>query len=304
MSADLVCLGNLVVDDVVYADGRTRMGEAGGAMLYTALGAALWGVRVAVVAPLGDDYPRATLAALAGRGVDVSALRPLGRTGLRSWLLYEPSGRLIVHRLDSVGHVTGSPLPDDVAGRFADARAYHVSPTPLVCQRPLLETLSARRGALLSLDPHDPLRDESLDEWRAALALADVFFVSSEELRLEGEARRPGASLGRLAGGRLKLVLLKRGAAGGLLYDTATDETRAWEPRAATVVDPTGAGDAFAGGFLAGRLDGEDVAGALERAVVSASFAIETWGAAGLLAATPDAARRRRAEWFGTEARG
>ena len=46
MTPDLVLLGNLLVDDVVFADGSTRMGQAGGAMLYAALAASLWGVRV------------------------------------------------------------------------------------------------------------------------------------------------------------------------------------------------------------------------------------------------------------------
>ena len=43
MTPDLVVLGNLLVDDLVFQDGRTRMGEPGGAVLYAALGAALWG---------------------------------------------------------------------------------------------------------------------------------------------------------------------------------------------------------------------------------------------------------------------
>ena len=298
MSADLVCLGNLVVDDVVFVDGTTRMGEPGGAMLYTALGARLWDTRVAVVAPLGDDYPARTLHALEHRGVDLSGLRPLGRPGLRTWLLYEPLARRIVHRLDSASHVEGSPAPADVAGRFADARAFHLSPAPLVCQRPLIEALAGRPGALLALDPHDPVCEESLARWRETLALLDVFFVSDEELQLDGVARDPGAALARLAGGRLRWVLWKQGPRGGLLYDARTGATTPWAARAPRVEDPTGAGDAFAGGFLSGLLAGDDAAGALERGVVSASFALETWGAAGLLGATPDDARRRRAEWY------
>src|SRR5262245_16925800 len=84
---DLVFLGNLIVDDMVFTDGRTRFGQAGGAMLYATLGASVWGVTVAVVAPVGSDYPRETLEALKARGVDLSGLRPLGRPGLRHWLL-------------------------------------------------------------------------------------------------------------------------------------------------------------------------------------------------------------------------
>jgi cytidine kinase len=300
VSADLVCLGNLVVDDVVFLDGTTRMGEPGGAMLYAALGAVLWETDVAVVAPLGDDYPARALHALEHRGVDLAGLRPLGRPGLRAWLLYEPAARRIVHRLGSANHLEASPVPGDLAGRFADARAFHLSPAPLVRQRPLLDALSPRAGALLSLDPHDPVREDSLERWREALALLDIFFVSEEELQLDGVAVDPQGALARLAAGRLRYALLKRGATGGLLYDARTRQTRAWEARATRVVDPTGAGDAFAGGFLSGLLEGEEVAGALERGVVSASFAIEAWGAAGLIAATPADARQRRAEWFGT----
>ena len=300
MSGDLVCLGNLVVDDVVFLDGTTRMGEPGGAMLYAALGAVLWETGVAVVAPLGDDYPARALHALEHRGVDLTGLRPLGRPGLRAWLLYEATVRRIVHRLGSANHVEASPAPGDVAGRFADARAFHLSPAPLVCQRPLLEALAPRAGALLSLDPHDPVREDNLERWREVLALLDVFFVSEEELQLAGVAGDPLGALVRLEGGRLRYALLKRGAAGGLLYDARTQETCSWEARATQVVDPTGAGDAFAGGFLSGLLAGEDAAGALERGVVSASFAIGTWGAAGLIAATPADARQRRVEWFGT----
>lgn len=299
MNADLVCLGNLVVDDVVFLDGTTRMGEPGGAMLYAALGAVLWETSVAVVAPLGDDYPARALHALEHRGVDLAGLRPLGRPGLRTWLLYEPAARRIVHRFGAANHVEASPAPGDIAGRYADARAFHLSPAPLVCQRPLLEALAPRADVLLSLDPHDPVREDNLERWREALALLDIFFVSEEELQLGGVADDPRGALERLAGGRLRYVLLKRGAAGGLLYDARTQETRAWAASAAQVVDPTGAGDAFAGGFLSGLLAGEDVPGALERGVVSASFALEAWGAAGLIVATLAQARQRRAEWFG-----
>ena len=77
MIPDLVVLGNLLVDDMVFPDGRTRMSEPGGATLYAALGASLWGVATGVASVRGDDYPDSALEALAARGVDLSGARPL-----------------------------------------------------------------------------------------------------------------------------------------------------------------------------------------------------------------------------------
>ena len=88
MIPSIVLLGNLLVDDVVLADGTTRMGQAGGALLYGALGATVWESRPGLVSVLGDDYParRAEKLRAARRRSD----RPsLGRSGVRTWLLYE-----------------------------------------------------------------------------------------------------------------------------------------------------------------------------------------------------------------------
>jgi hypothetical protein len=59
----LVLLGNLLVDDLVFPDGSTSMGQPGGAIMYGALGAALWGTRVGCVSLVGTDYPVTILVA-------------------------------------------------------------------------------------------------------------------------------------------------------------------------------------------------------------------------------------------------
>jgi sugar/nucleoside kinase (ribokinase family) len=68
----IVLLGNLLVDDVVLADGTTRMGQPGGALLYGALGATVWQSRPGLVSILGDDYPTQVLEKLQQRGVDLT----------------------------------------------------------------------------------------------------------------------------------------------------------------------------------------------------------------------------------------
>jgi len=295
VSPDLIVLGNLLVDDIVFADGRTRMGEAGGATLYGAATAALWRVPVGIASLRGPEYPQPVLDALAARGVDLSGVRPLS-SNLRTWLLYEGTRRRLVHHLDSPTHTQASPAPDGIPAAWREARAFHVAPMPLPVQNDLARHLAGGPG-LVSLDPHNPIENASLEEWRPVLAGTDVLWLGREELEL-GREDDPLPTLRSLACGRLRFILWKRGPQGGWLYDVRADRLRSWTPRTRAVVDPTGAGDAFAVGFVCGVLRGESTECALARAVVSASFAIEDWGAAALLRATPDSADARLREWF------
>ena len=186
---------------------------------------------------------------------------------------------------------------DDIHGDLAGAQAFHLAPVPLQCQSLLVETVRGRDAAHLSLDPHDPITPASLDRWRAVARQLDLLFVSDEDVRLPGLAVDPAEALAAFAGGRLRGIALKRSERGGLYIDLAAGGQVEWPGRAVSVVDPTGAGDAFAGGFLAGWLDTSDLATALARGAVSASFALEAWGAGGLFDATRGEAQLRYEAW-------
>jgi sugar/nucleoside kinase (ribokinase family) len=294
-----LCLcGNLLVDDVVFSDGRVRMGEAGGAVLHAALAASLWSAEIGCLSRIGSDYPAEALTALRQRGVDLSGVRPLAGAGGRTWLLYEGTLRRMVPRLMTPTHAEVSPAPTDLPAAWSAPRAVHLAPMPQACQAALLAALPP--ATLVSLDPHLPVAEETLGGWRPLLDRTDVLFLGEDELLLGGAEQAPKASLRRLVGGRLRYVLWKRGAAGGLLYDAQTELLLPWAPRAAEVVDPTGCGDAFAAGFLTALLDELPLPEALLRGVVTASFALADWGAAGLLAAQPEQARKRYASWRGS----
>ena len=304
MTPSLVLLGNLLVDDVVFPDGSTRMGQPGGAILYGALGAALWQTHVGCVSWVGTDYPASTLAALEKRQVDLTGVHRLGGPGVRTWLLYEGHLRRLIHRLGCPTHEEVSPEPDHIPHGWRSAPAFHLAPMPFEVQRRLLASLAVEPTRFVSIDPHLPITEVTLDDWRGALADADAFFPSEDELLLDGADADPERVLPRLAGGRLRFIVFKQAARGGVLYDAREDRFHRWRGRASKVVDPTGAGDAFAGGFISAHLEGLSVDACLDRGVVSASFALDGLGPASLYGATrPDAdARLLRLAAAGAEA--
>lgn len=293
---DLVLAGNLLVDDIVLGDGRTLLGEPGGAVLHAALAAGLWDCRVGIVSVVGSDYPAAALDALAARGVDLAGVRPLGRPGGRAWLLHEPSARRVIHHLDSPTHAALSPTPSDLPDGWLEARGIHLAPMPLDRQFELACSVGdGPDRPFVSLDPYELVHDGDTDRWLEPLARIDALFVGEDDLRLSDDHE---AVLRGLAGERLRFLVLKQSGRGGRLVDLHAGDAHGWAACVEEVVDVTGAGDAFAGGFLAGWLPRRDIALGIAQGVVSASFLIEDWGSRGLVRATPAQARARLAAWF------
>ena len=296
----IVLLGNLLVDDVVFADGTTRMGQPGGALLYGALGATVWESRPGLVSVLGNDYPAEVVDRLQQRGIDLSGVRRLGRSGVRTWLLYEGEVRRLVHRLGCPTHEEVSPQASLIPAEWNAARAFHLAPMPFQVQRTLLKALRGHAG-FVSIDPHEPVTEQNLQQWREALADVDAFLPGEDELQLDWAHTDPHRALPRLVHGRLRFVVFKRGAKGGLLYDAHEERFYRWDARTDALVDQTGAGDSFGVGFVLAHLDGFSTEACLQRAIVTASFAVASWGPDALLTAGRADAEARWREWYGGE---
>lgn len=227
-------------------------------------------------------------------------VRMLPGAGLRTWLVYEGTVRRVVHRLDGATHQQASPTFNDIPSDW-QPKAIHLAPMPFRIQRNLAAKLRGRLGqrVLLSLDPFELLTEENLNDWRDLVSDLDLLFLSEDEMASAQARLDPVPLLARLCSGLLDTLLYKRGSKGGLALRGDGVQELEWAARAVAVRDPTGAGDAFAAGVLAGLIQNRPLRRALEWGVVSASFAIEGQGAAGLLAATLQEARDRLESWFG-----
>jgi sugar/nucleoside kinase (ribokinase family) len=237
----------------------------GGSGAITAVAAARLGLRVALVAAVGDDPAgKFMLGQLAVEGVDTGpvAVRRNAPTGM-TVALSAGKDRAILTAAGAVATLTAADVP---AALLARARHVHVSSYFLVERSlgpGLAAVLDAARAnqARISLDTNwDPAErwgDESL---RGALRRTDLLLPNeTEALRLSGAATVAEAVAVLTAAGPGLVVKL---GARGALWAEGPRRYRA-EPPPVTPADTTGAGDCFNAGVISGLLDGLDLAGAV-----------------------------------------
>ena len=282
----LVVAGNLTLDDTVLPDGRTGMGAMGGDALYTGLGAAIWTRPVGLLSRYGDDFPPERLEQARAAGLDLSGLRACPGPTIRYWVIYEWDGRRhFIFRTSDERFPALSPSPDDLPADYAArCRLFHVAALPFDHMERLVSAV-ARLSAcpLITLDTHEDYITGYQDRFARLLPLLAAFLPSREEVALWFGDDDPERRIGDLLALGPEIVVIKMGAEGVLLQRRGQRRPVRLAPIPGPVVDQTGAGDAFCGGFVASLAVGVPVLDAARAGLVSASFAVERFGAAGLI---------------------
>lgn len=295
MNKQLFVLGNLTIDDIVlYNERELFLNQSGGNALFAAIGARVWRNSVGLIARRGNDYPEENIQQLKEVGIETH-LKSVDHKDIHDWALYEPDGRRqFVNHLSSGSHydvsIVGEEIPDDCL----EGAGYHIAPMPTDIQLSIVNKLSETEASL-ALDPHEeyltepPLNDQAMN----MLSDVQLFLPSREEaMRLYGEDDPPKAARAFSEAGP-SIVVIKLGIEGSLIYAADEDEMHHIPIYEVDTVDPTGAGDSYCGGFLAGYLQTQDPVLAACYGTVSASFVVQHVGALNILDSDFSKAQKR-----------
>jgi sugar/nucleoside kinase (ribokinase family) len=306
--ADLVIVGDCNPDVLVAgSDVAPEFGQreklvdrislvVGGSAAIMAVAAARLGVRVALVAAVGDDPAgRFMLGQLRAEGVDVTAVATRAEvpTGM-TVALSRGEDRAILTATGAVASLTARDVPEALV---REARHLHVSSYFLI-EPSLGDGLGAvfagarAAGAATSLDTNwDPADKWGGDRLRSVLAQTDLLVPNeAEALRIAARDTLPEA-IGVLAGAGGRLVI-KRGGRGALCVEDGRQHSIRLPP--VHPVDATGAGDCFNAGLVAGLLRGLALP---EAAALGCAVGAASTQAAGGTGSAPDlAAALARAE--------
>ncbi|MCC6900991.1 MAG: sugar kinase [Polyangiaceae bacterium] len=287
----VLIVGSMAFDDLELPTTNAK-DVVGGSATYAALSAALF-APARVVAVVGDDFPSSAVELLAARGVETSGIeRAAGKT-------FRWAGRY-------AKNLTSRTTLDTQLNVFADFRpklpsAFRASPYLLlgnIHPSLQLEVLAqVERPKLVAADTMNFWISGERPTLLEMLKKIDTLVINDEELRQLAEEHnvKKAAAIVRAMGP--KRLVVKRGEYGAMLFD---DHGIFFAPAypLEEEIDPTGAGDTFAGalmGYLSreGSLDRSSLRKGLMVAATVASFCVEGVGTERLAALDREQVARR-----------
>lgn len=287
-NSKLLVIGTMAFDEIITptaASGKIL----GGAATYIGLAASYTSAEIGAVSVVGEDFPQEHLNLLTQRGVDISGVEQVSGGKSFYWKGKYHDNMNKRDTLDTQLNVLADFDPK-VPEKFLDANVVLLGNLDPSVQNKVLDQLSPNPNRIILLDTMNFWMDIALSTLLEVVKRTDIITINDEEaLQLSGQNNLILAAKAIHKMGP-KYVIIKKGEHGALLF-CKDDSFYAPALPLEEVVDPTGAGDSFAGG-LAGYLAAQQTstANAIKEGILygtaAASICVAGMGTTALVTAT------------------
>lgn len=318
----LLLLGQLQRDTILTADGRARIDQAGGNLLYAAAACRLWGSNPGLVGRVGSDFPAEWLHSLADRGLDTQGIRVLDQAqDLRRFIAYTDP---FTPRYDNpIRHFGkwGLPVPKallsypgprqldsktersllalrqkDLPSAYLVAGAAHLCPLDYFSHSLMPAALREVGLRQITLEAAPAYMHSAF--WNQLPNLMNglsAFVVEEALLRalFTGRGDDLWEMIEAIAAYNCAAVLVRNAARGFWLYETASRKRTHLPPYPARSYDVTDTGSSFCGAFATELARSHDWERALVVGAATASLAAEGSGAFYVMETLPGLAESR-----------
>jgi sugar/nucleoside kinase (ribokinase family) len=275
----IITLGTMAFDAIETPFGKIDK-IVGGSATYVAYAASHLTNPVQQISIVGNDFPEEEMNELKSRGVDLSGVEVVPDQKSFFW-----SGKYHLDMNSRDTLVTDlnvlANFNPKVPEQYQDAKYLILGNLMPSLQLSVIEQLRTR-PELVVLDTMNFWMETAMDDLKKVLQKVDVLLINDSEARqLSGEYSIVKSAKSILKMGP-KFLIIKKGEHGALLFH-GNEVFFAPALPLEEVFDPTGAGDAFAGGFI-GHIDHtksisfENLKTAIIVGSVMASFCVEAFG--------------------------
>jgi sugar/nucleoside kinase (ribokinase family) len=290
----ILVVGSLAYDDV-HTPYDSRREVLGGAASYFSLAACLY-APVRLMGVVGDDFRASDLERLRTKGIDLAGVEHAKGKSFR-WLGRYDHDLATAETINTELGVFGEWEPT-VPAAFADSEFLFLANILPEIQRRMLEQV--RRPKAIALDTMNYWIERRRDALADVMTRVDIVTVNEAEARQFCGTHNVVKAARQILALGPRAVIIKRAEYGALLL---TADRIFWTPAYPLdeVRDPTGAGDAFAGGLLGhlartGKVDDRTLCRAVLHGTVCASFAVEDFSVDGIERADLPTVERRVSE--------
>jgi sugar/nucleoside kinase (ribokinase family) len=271
----LLVTGSIGIDTV-----KTPYGVSenclGGSAVYFSMAASFF-APVRFMGVVGADCPFDLKSVFAGRDVDFSGLevRHHSRTFRWKGSYHDSMGEAIT---DNVELNVLSEDPPKLPAIYRDSKFVFLANTAPSLQSELLGQVE--NSLFSAADTMNCWIDGRLEDLKVLLKKVNALIINDQEARQLSKERNLVTAAEKILVMGPAILIIKKGESGSMMFSKSGEKFMLPAYPADRVIDPTGAGDSFAGAFMgyiakSGRMDFESLKTAIAYGTVAASFAIE-----------------------------
>jgi sugar/nucleoside kinase (ribokinase family) len=278
----LLVTGSIGID-TVKTPGGIRENCLGGSAVYFSMTAGFFSP-VRFVGVIGSDCPFDLAEIFAGRNVDLTGLelRPQSKTFRWTGSYHENMDDRTTESLELNVLAEAPPKVPEV---FKDSKFVFLANTAPALQHELLGQVE--KPVFVAADTMNCWIQGHTKDLKALLKKIDCLIINEDEARMLADRHNLIRAAQKILDMGPSVVIAKKGESGSIMCNTNGDIFILPAFPADDVIDPTGAGDSFAGGFMGylaqtGRTDFETLKTAVAYGTVLASFTIADFSLDGL----------------------
>jgi len=285
----LLVVGTVAFDAIQTPFGKTDK-IVGGAATYICLSTSIFTKNINLVSVVGDDFPKEDIKMLNEKGVNTKGLQIKKGEKTFFWSGKYHNNMNSRDTIETQLNVLEGFDPI-VPNEFKKSDYLMLGNLMPSVQKRVLDQMN-EKPKLIVLDTMNFWMDHFMDDLKSALKNVDVLTINDEEARQLSEEYSLLQASKKILDMGPKYVIIKKGEHGAFLFS----KNKAFFSPALlldSVLDPTGAGDSFAGGFIGylaktKEVSFENMKRAVLYATVMASFTVEKFGTENLKTITKE----------------